>query len=124
MRVQEIAKTELANLTEQRLSLEAEITDLAAAAEQLQGLYGRQDQLLKVRVLRWILDGRSVTFTENIRGRVRLGGGEPPGGAAGPGGGAQEQDRGGKLQVEAGPAHGGLRLQAAQRGRGQVADSS
>jgi len=43
----EIAKTELANLTEQRLSLEAEITALAAAAEQLQGLYGRQDQLLK-----------------------------------------------------------------------------
>ena len=58
VRVQEIAKTELANLTEQRLSLEAEITDLAAAAEQLQGLYGRQDQLLKVRVLRWILDAR------------------------------------------------------------------
>ena len=45
--IQEIAKKELENLDEQRLSLENEIESLAEQSTVLQTLYARQDELLK-----------------------------------------------------------------------------
>ena len=45
--LQEIAKTELANLHEQRASLEREIETLGEQAGELQALYQKQDELLK-----------------------------------------------------------------------------
>ena len=45
--MQEIAKTELSNLHEQKASLAREIEALGSHAEELQGLYQRQDELLK-----------------------------------------------------------------------------
>ena len=45
--IQEIAKKELENLDEQRLSLENEIESLAEQSTVLHTLYARQDQLLK-----------------------------------------------------------------------------
>ena len=45
--LQEIAKTELANLHEQRASLEREIETLGEQAGDLQALYQKQDELLK-----------------------------------------------------------------------------
>ena len=44
---QEIAKKELENLDEQRLSLENEIESLAEQSTVLHTLYARQDELLK-----------------------------------------------------------------------------
>ena len=44
---QEIAKKELENLDEQRLSLENEIESLAEQSTVLHTLYTRQDELLK-----------------------------------------------------------------------------
>ena len=44
---QEIAKKELENLDEQRLSLENEIESLAEQSTVLHTLYARQDKLLK-----------------------------------------------------------------------------
>ena len=45
--LQEIAKKELENLEEQRLSLENEIESLAEESTVLHTLYARQDELLK-----------------------------------------------------------------------------
>jgi hypothetical protein len=45
--IQEIAKKELENLDEQRLSLENEIESLAEQSTVLHTLYARQDELLK-----------------------------------------------------------------------------
>ena len=45
--MQEIAKTELSNLHEQKASLAREIEALGGSAEELQALYQKQDELLK-----------------------------------------------------------------------------
>ncbi len=125
---QEIAAKELSNMQEQKTNLANELKELTERSEKLEKLYEEQEKLLDE-----IFDGEygseDENKMENILDQVRMW----------RRGHQKERDRerrtfcshlaartnaescgGGQLQVAPGPAHGGLRLQAAPARRTEV----